>query len=177
MPRSVKLGSEQEAESQLIRAISSQEVQDFIRDGYKLSVAIVEIDDLTPNESHPFVTASVHATASDMWQHETMLDLCRLCSGTYKSKVGAVYCWKYGDNRVMALDFSKDESELGLYLDRFIERRTSDASAIEEVVGSPTVSVGAVKSSEVSTLSLMDKAQSRIRKAKGQGKNKSVTQG
>ena len=177
MPRSVKLGSEEEAESRLRYAIASEEVQDFIDKGYPLSVTIAELDDITPLESHRGVVRSAHATVGDLWQHETMVTLCQLCSGTWRSRAGSIYCWKYGDNKVMALDFSDDESELGYLAERFIERRTVEGTPNSEMVGTPTVSVGTAKSTEVSVEDMMSKAQARVRLAKEQGKNQSVAAG
>lgn len=177
MPRSIKLGNEEEAQSRLQHAIASEEVQEFIAEGYVLSVTIVEIDDVSPNDTHQDVVLSAHETAGDLWQHETMVALGQFCSGTYKGRVNALYCWKYGDNRAMALDFSKTESDLGGSIPRFISRRTIEAEVIEYLVGTPTVSLGMAKSTEVPTSELMNKAQARVRKAKEQGKNQSVTEG
>lgn len=177
MPRVEKLGSEEEAESQLRDAIASEEVQGFVSEGYTLSVTIAEIDDITPLESHRDVVISAHATVSDLWQHETMVTLCQLCSGTWRGRGRAIYCWKYGDNKVMALDFSDDESQLGQWAERFIVRRTVEGTLHAEMVGTPTVSVGTAKSTEVSVEDMMSKAQARVRLAKEQGKNQSVRYG
>jgi len=180
MPNPIVLADEDEALDYLKGILSGDpEVTQWIDDGYTYSVTIVEVDDITPNEN---AFPSFMPGAEDWWMHDSMIALCQFSSATQLSKRGTLFCWRFGRNGIMSVNFKKEERDLGLYLQRYINRRTAEAEIYSNVVGTPTVSVGVAKASEVSTgissadtaENLMSLAQNRIRQCKEAGKNQLI---
>jgi hypothetical protein len=179
MPRPIILADEDAALEHLQNVLKGDpEVAQWIKDGYVYSVTVVEIDDVTPDYSN--VPRFQGVSVEEAWMHDCHVALCQFSSASQLSKRGTVFCWRFGKNKIMSVDFRKKERDLGLYLQRFIDRRTAEAEVVGNV-GTPTASVGIAKSTEFGdddeikmAENLAGLAQSRIRQCKELGKNQLV---
>ena len=180
MPRPIILADEDAALEHLQNVLKGDpEVAQWIKDGYVYSVTVVDVDDVTGvdlvNRPHYY-----SSTAEERWMHDCHVALCQFSSATQLSKRGTLFCWRFGKNKIMSIDFKEDEYYLGLYLQRFIDRRVEEAEIVGNV-GTPTVSVGLAKSTEFGdddeikmAENLVGLAQSRVRQGKELGKNQLV---
>ena len=178
MPKAELFQNEDKAKEHIERLMVAPEVQDFFDAGLKMGLTVVEIDGIDNSKSdHPMILSSDFDNASQLWQWDVLMTLCRTCSATWRTKTNTLYCMRYGPKHVAAIDFVDTDERVGALHGRFINTCRLEAAPMKSVIGTPFLSVGGASYKEMNRVDwpgMLDVCQSRVREAKQKGKNKIV---